>query len=116
MLPLANLSRDPEQDYFADGMTEVLIAELAQVRALRVISRTSAMHYKATTKTVHEIARELDVDGIVEGSVTRAGTRVRITAQLVHAASDRHLWARTYERDLKDLLQLQRELARAIAD
>ncbi len=116
VLPLANLAGDPEQEYFADGMTEALIAELAQIRALHVISRTSAMHYKGTAKRVPEIARELGVDGIVEGSVTRAGDRVRITAQLVHAASDRHLWARNYERDLKDLLTLQSEVARAIAD
>jgi TolB-like protein/Tfp pilus assembly protein PilF len=116
VLPLSNLSRDPEQDYFADGMTEALIAELAQIHALRVISRTSAMRYKGTTKTVPEIARELDVDGIVEGSVMRAGDRVRISAQLIHAASDRHLWARSYERDLRDVLQLQSEVARAIAD
>src|SRR5512143_2755646 len=116
VLPLANLAGDPEQEYFADGMTEALITELAQVRALRVISRTSAMHYRGTTKAVPEIARELGVDGIVEGSVMRAGDRVRITAQLVHAASDRRLWARSYERDLKDVLTLQSEVARAIAD
>ena len=116
VLPLTDVARDPEQDYFVDGMTEALIGELAQINALRVISRTSAMHYKATTKTVPEIARELGVDGIVEGSVMRAGDRVRITAQLVHAASDRHLWARSYERDLRDVLQLQSEIARAIAD
>ena len=116
VLPLTNLAGDPEQEYFADGMTEALIAELAQVRALRVISRTSAMHYRGTTKTVPEIARELGVDGIVEGSVMRADDRVRITAQLVHAASDRHLWARSYERDLKDVMTLQSEVARAIAD
>ncbi len=116
VLPLANLSRDPEQDYFVDGMTEALIAELAQVGALRVISRTSAMHYKGTTKTAPEIGRELRVDGLIEGSVMRAGERVRITAQLVHAATDRHLWARTYERDLRDVLHLQGEVARAIAD
>src|SRR5512143_2146314 len=116
VLPLTNLSGDSEQDYFADGMTEALIAELAQVGALRVIARTSAMHYKGTTKTVPEIARELGIDGVVEGSVLRAGDRVRITAQLVHAASDRHLWARSYERDLKDVLTLQSEVARAIAD
>ncbi len=116
VLPLANLAGDPEQDYFADGMTEALIAELAQIQALRVISRTSSMHYKGTTKTMPEIARELEVDGVVEGSVIRAGDRVRISAQLVHAASDRHLWARSYERDLKDVLTLQSEVARAIAD
>ncbi|HSP56649.1 MAG TPA: protein kinase, partial [Dehalococcoidia bacterium] len=116
VLPLTDVARDPEQDYFVDGMTEALIAELAQIKALRVISRTSAMHYKATTKTVPEIARELGVDGIVEGSVMRAGDRVRITAELIHAASDRHLWAHSYERDLRDVLQLQSEVARAIAD
>ncbi|MGE5715684.1 MAG: tetratricopeptide repeat protein, partial [Acidobacteriota bacterium] len=116
VLPLTNLAGDPEQEYLADGMTEALIAELAQIRALRVISRTSAMHYKNTTKRVPEIAHELGVDGIVEGSVMREGDRVRITAQLVHAASDRHLWARSYEKNLRDVLTLQAEVARAIAD
>jgi serine/threonine-protein kinase len=116
VLPLTNLGDDPDQEYFADGMTEALIAELAQIHALRVISRTSAMHYKSTTKTVREIARELGVDGIVEGSVMRAGDRVRITAQLIHVATDRHLWARTYERDIRDMLRLQSEVAQAIAD
>jgi len=116
VLPLANLAGDSEQDYFADGMTEALIGELAQIRALHVISRTSAMHYKNTTKRMPEIARELGVDGIVEGSVMRDGDRVRITAQLVHAPTDRHLWAQTYERDLRDVLTLQSEVARAIAD
>ncbi len=116
VLPLTNLARDPEQDYLADGMTDALITELAQIRALRVISRTSAMHYKGTTKTVPEIARELGVDGIVVGPVMRAGDRLRITAQLIHAASDRHLWAHSYERDLRDVLQLQSEVARTIAD
>ena len=116
VLPLANLSPDPGEDYFVDGMTEALIAELAQIHALRVISRTSAMHYKGSALTVPEIARELGVEGIVEGSVTRAGDRVRITAQLVHAASDEHLWARSYERDVQDVLRLQGEVARAIAE
>jgi TolB-like protein/Flp pilus assembly protein TadD len=116
VLPLANLAQDPEEDYFIDGMTEALIAELAQVGALRVISRTSAMHYRDTTKTLPEIARELGVDGIVEVAVMREGERVRITAQLVHAATDQHLWARTYERDMRDVLGLQVEVARAIAD
>ncbi|MGE5359971.1 MAG: protein kinase domain-containing protein [Bacteroidales bacterium] len=116
VLPLTNFARDPEQDYFVDGMTEALIAELAQVGALRVISRTSAMHYKGTTKTAPEIARELGVDAIVEGSVMREGDRVRITAQLIHAATDRHLWARTYDRDMRDVLALQSEVALAIAD
>jgi TolB-like protein/Tfp pilus assembly protein PilF len=116
VLPLANLASDPEQEYFVDGMTEALTAELAQIGALRVTSRTSAMRYKATEKTVPEIARELKVDAVVEGSVLRAGKRVRVTAQLIDAASDRHLWARSYERDLRDVLALQTEVARAIAE
>ena len=115
VLPLANLSGDPEQEYFSDGMTEALISNLAKIGALRVISRTSAMHYKDTRKTLPEIARELNVDAIVEGSVTRSGDRVRITAQLVHGTSDRHLWAEEYERDLEDILLLQSEIAQAIA-
>jgi TolB-like protein/Tfp pilus assembly protein PilF len=115
VLPLENLSGDPGREYFADGMTEALISALAKVDALRVISRTSAMHYKGTRKTLPEIARELNVDAIVEGSVLRAGERVRITAQLVHGASDRHLWTEEYERDLRDVLVLQSEIARAIA-
>ena len=116
VLPLANLSRDPEQEYFADGMTEALITDLAQIGALRVISRTSAMRYKGTDKPLPEIARELNVDGLVEGSVLRAGDRVRITAQLIHAATDQHVWAKSYERDLRDVLGLQSEVARAIAE
>jgi serine/threonine-protein kinase len=116
VLPLENLSHDPEQEYFADGMTEALITNLARIRALRVISRTSVMQYKGTRKTVPEIGRELDVDGIVEGSVLRAGDKVRITAQLVHASTDAHLWANDYERDLRDVLALQSEIARAVAE
>src|SRR5271166_2871018 len=116
VLPLANLSRDPEQDYFVDGMTEEIITDLAQIGALRVISRTSAMRYKGSDKPLPEIARELNVDGFVEGSVLRAGDRVRITAQLIHAATDQHIWAKSYERDLSDVLALQSEVARAIAD
>lgn len=116
VLPLTNLSRDPEQDYFTDGMTEALITDLAQIGALRVISRTSAMRYKGTDKPLPQIARELNVDALVEGSVLRAGDRVRITAQLIHAATDQHLWAKSYERDLRDVLALQSEVARAIAD
>ena len=116
VLPLVNLSRDPEQEYFADGMTEALITDLAQIGALRVISRTSAMRYKGTGRPLPEIARELNVDALVEGSVLRAGERVRITAQLIHAATDQHLWARSYERDLRDALALQAEVARAIAE
>ena len=115
VLPLANLSGDPAQDYFADGMTEELTTDLGQISALRVISRTSAMHYKGTNKTLPEIARELHVDAVIEGSVERSGERVRITAQLVEASTDRHLWARRYERDLRDVLRLQNEVAEQIA-
>ena len=115
VLPLENLSRDPEQQYFSDGMTEELTADLSKISALRVISRTSAMHYKGTNKTLPEIARELNVDGVVEGSVMRSGNRVRITAELIHAQTDQHLWAETYERDLDDVLRLQSELAQTIA-
>lgn len=115
VLPLENLSRDQEQEYFADGMTDALITDLAQIRSLRVISRTSVMHYKRTQKTMPEIARELHVDAVLEGSVERAGNRVRITAQLVHAPTDRHIWAKTYERDLSDVLALQDEVASTIA-
>ena len=115
VLPLANLSRDPEQEYFADGMTEELITSLAKIGTLRVISRTSAMRYKGTDKSIPEVARELNVDGIVEGSVRRAGDRVRITTQLIHAATDQHVWAESYERDLSDILALQSEVARAVA-
>ncbi len=115
VLPLENLSHDPEQEYFADGMTEELTTDLSKIGALRVISRTSAMHYKGTNKTLPEIARELNVDGVVEGSVMRSGNRVRITAQLIHAQSDQHLWAETYERDVDDVLRLQSEVAQTIA-
>jgi serine/threonine-protein kinase len=115
VLPLTNFSRDPEQEYFADGMTEALISDLAKLRALRIVSRTSAMRYKGTDKSLPEIAEELNVDAVVEGSVVRVGQRVRITAQLIHAATDTHLWAESYERDLQDVLLLQSEVARAIA-
>jgi serine/threonine-protein kinase len=115
VLPLANLSGDATQDYFADGMTEALITDLARVKGLDVISRTSVMQYKATQKTLRQIARELAVDAVVEGSVIRAGDRVRITAQLIEASSDRHLWANDYDRDARDVLTLQHEVARAIA-
>jgi TolB-like protein/Tfp pilus assembly protein PilF len=115
VLPLQNLSGDPQQEYFADGMTEALIANLAKIRALRVISRTSAMHYKGTKKPLLEIARELGVDSVVEGSVARQGNRVRVTAQLIDARSDEHLWAQSYERPLSDVLALQADLAGAIA-
>lgn len=115
VLPLENLSRDPEQEYFADGMTEALITDLAKISSLRVISRTSVMRYKATKKTIPEIAKELNVDAVVEGSVQRSGDRVRITAQLLYAPTDRHLWAEGYERNLTDILSLQSELALAIS-
>src|SRR6267378_2697223 len=115
VLPLENLSGDPQQDYFADGMTEAMIAGLAKIRALRVISRTSVMRYKGARVPLPEIARALDVDAIVEGSVLRAADRVRITALLVDTATDRHLWAETYERDVGDILALQSEVAKAIA-
>jgi eukaryotic-like serine/threonine-protein kinase len=114
VLPLTNFSGDTEQEYFSDGMTEALTTNLSQIKALRVISRTSAMHYKRTNKNLQEIARELNVDGVVEGSVMRAGNRVRITAQLIQTRTDQHLWAETYERDLGDVLKLQSEVAQAI--
>lgn len=115
VLPLDNLSKDAEQEYFADGMTDQLTTELAQLGALRVISRTSVMQYKHTKKTLPEIARELHVDGVVEGSVALSGDRVRVTAQLIQAPTDQHLWAASYERDLRDVLALQDEVARTIA-
>jgi len=115
VLPLRNLSGDLEQDYFAEGMTEALINHLAKIGALLVISRTSAMHYKGTAKQLPEIARELKVDAIVEGSVLRSGDRVRIAVRLIHAPTEQHLWAGSYERDLGDVLDLQREMAQTIA-
>jgi serine/threonine protein kinase/tetratricopeptide (TPR) repeat protein len=116
VLPLENFSGDPSQDYFADGMTEELTAELAQLSSLRVISRTSVMQYKGTHKMLPEIARELNVDAVVEGSVLRDHDRVRITAQLIRAANDQHLWAQSYDRKLQDVLDLQSEVARNIAE
>ena len=114
VLPLQNLSGAPEQEYFADGMTEALITDLSRVRALRVISRTSIMQYKQPSKTVPEIARELGVDVVLEGSVFRSGNRVRVTAQLIDAASDEHLWADNFDRDLRDVLALQDDVSAAI--
>ena len=116
VLPLENLTGDPTQEYFADGMTEALITQLAQVRELRVISRTSVVRYKGAKQLLSAIARELNVDGIVEGAVVKSGPRVRITAQLIDVRNDRHLWARSYERDLNDMVALQAEVARAIAE
>ena len=114
ILPLANLSGDPEQDYFAEGMTEALISELGKISALRVISRQSMMQYKGTKKSAPQIARELNVEAVVEGSVLRAGDRVRISVQLIEAAPERHLWANSYDRELRGILALQSEVARAI--
>jgi TolB-like protein/Tfp pilus assembly protein PilF len=115
VLPLENLSGDPEQEYFADGLTEALITSLAKIGALRVVSRTTAMQYKRARKPLPQIAAELQVDGIVEGTVLRSGTRVRISAQLIDARGDSHIWAESYERDLRDILALHSDLARAIA-
>ncbi len=116
VLPLANLSGDPAQEYFADGITEELITKLAKISGLRVISRSSVMHFKETQKTVPEIARELSVDAVVEGAVARDVNHVRITAQLVDARTDQHLWAQSYERDLGDVLRLQDQVALAIVN
>ncbi len=115
VLPLENMMGDAEQDYFVEGMHEALITNLSKIAALKVISRTSVMRYKETDKSMPEIARELGVDALIEGSVLRAGNQVRITAQLIHGAKDEHLWAQSYERDLGDVLALQSEVARAIA-
>lgn len=116
VLPLENLSKDPGQDYFSDGITDALTTELAQIGSLRVISRTSAMHFKGTRETLPQIGQELNVDAVVEGTVARSENRVRVTAQLIEASSDRHLWARSYERDLKDVFALQDDVARDIAE
>src|SRR5512143_4166446 len=116
VLPLESLSDDPSQDYFADGMTDELITDLGQIRALRVISRTSVMQYKRARKSLPQIARELNVDAVVEGTVLRSGEHVRITAQLIQASADKHLWAQSYEGDLRDALSLQSKVARAIAE
>lgn len=115
VLPLANDSGDSDQEFFADGMTEELITELAQLDAWKVISRTSVMRYKGTKKPLPEIARDLAVDAVVEGAVLRSGSQVRITAQLIHADTDRHVWAGSFEREMSDVLSLQREIARSIA-
>jgi TolB-like protein/Flp pilus assembly protein TadD len=115
VMPLTNLSNDPDQEYFADGMTDILIADLTQIASLRVISRTSVMQFKGAKQPLREIARQLGVDAIVTGSVMKAGQRVRITAQLVDVSTDQHLWASPYERELTDVLAMQGEVARAIA-
>ena len=116
VLPLESLSSDASQDYFADGMTDELISDLGHISALRVISRTSAMGYKHTRKSLPQIARELNVDGVVEGTVLRSGDRVRITAQLIDGAADRQVWSQSYEGEVRDTLALQSNVARAIAE
>jgi TolB-like protein len=116
VLPLESLSVDASQDYFADGMTDELITDLGQISALRVISRTSVMTCKHIHKPLPEIARELDVDAVVEGTVLRSGERVRITAQLIRVPVDRHIWAQSFEGDLRDTLVLQKSIARSIAE
>jgi TolB-like protein/DNA-binding winged helix-turn-helix (wHTH) protein/Flp pilus assembly protein TadD len=116
VLPLENLSGDVAQEYFADGMTDELIADLGQIGSIRVISRTSVMQFKGVHKPLPQIAQELTVDAVVEGTVLRSGDRVRITAQLIQASTDRHLWAETYQGDVRDVITFQNEVARAIAD
>ena len=115
VLPLQNLSGD-SQDYLAEGMTESIIGRLSAIRELRVISRTSIMRFKDTKLSVPEIARQLNVDAIVEGSVIRAGNRIRVHAQLIRAATDAHFWSESYDREMKDLLSLQSDVAQSIAD
>jgi len=116
VLPLESLSNDASQDYFADGMTDELITDLGRISALRVISRTSVMAYKHTRKSLQQIAHELNVDAVVEGTVLRSGDQVRITAQLIEAAEDRHVWSESYQGELRDTLALQNSVARAIAE
>lgn len=115
VLPFANLNADPEQDYFVEGITDLLTTRLGKLRTLKVISRTSAMQYKDTRKLLPQIARELKVKAVVEGAVLRVGERMRITVQLIEAATDRHVWAESYERDLRDILSLQNEVAYTVA-
>ena len=116
VLPLENLSGDPEQEYFSDGMTGTLIADLSKIRPLRIISRTSTVQYKGTKKSLPEIARELNVDAVIEGSVLRSGNRVRINIELIEAQSDKHIWVESYDRELVDILKLHSEVAQAIAN
>jgi serine/threonine-protein kinase len=115
VLPLENLSRDRDQEYFADGITDAVITDLAKIGALRVISRTSVMRYKRTQKSISQVARELNVDAVMEGSIERVGDRVRITAQLIRAATEQHIWAEAYDRDMHDVLHMPEEIARSIA-
>ncbi|HET6972662.1 MAG TPA: tetratricopeptide repeat protein [Pyrinomonadaceae bacterium] len=115
VLPLENLSGDVAEEYFADGMTDALIGDLAQIGGLHVISRTSSMHYKGTKKSLPQIAGEINVDAVVEGTVQRSGERVVVRAQLIQAATDRHLWVQTYTRDVRNVLDLQSEIAQDVA-
>ena len=116
VLPLENLSRNPDQEYFSDGMTGAIISDVSKIRPLRVISRTSTQRYKGTTKSLPEISRELNVDAVIEGSVLRDGNRVRISVELIDAATDKHLWSESYEREMGDVLKLDSELAQAVAN
>src|SRR6516165_3294370 len=116
ILPLESLSQDPEQGYFAEGLTEALTTALAKISALRVTSHTTATCYKRVNKPMPVIARELGIEGVIEGSVLRAEGRVRISVQLIHAPTDTHLWAESYEREVRDTLTLQAEVARAIVE
>lgn len=116
VLPLTNLTPDPRDEYFADGMTEELISTLANISDLEVISRTSVMGYKGTTKRIKEIGKELEVGSIIEGSFRKAGNRIRITTQLIDAASDKHIWARSYEKELDDVFSVQTDIARQVAE
>ena len=115
VLPLQNYSGDPQQEYFVDGMTDSVIADLGKIRDMRVISRTSVMPFKNSKKSLREIANELHADAVIEGSVMRSADRVRISVQLIDAARDQHLWAESYERELKDVFALQSQVAQAIA-
>jgi TolB-like protein len=115
VLPLANLSGDPSQDYYADGMTDELITALAENRSLRVVSRTSAMQYKGVSRSLREIAQALGVDGILEGSVNRSGNRVHVNLQLIYAPTDTRIWAKGYDRDLSGAVSVPQEISRVIA-
>ena len=117
MLPFENLSEDPDNAYFADGVQDEILTDLARIADLKVISRTSVMQYKSgVARNLREIGQQLGVANVVEGSVQRSGNRVRVNAQLVDARSDRHLWAQTYDRDLADVFAIQSEIAKTIAD
>jgi TolB-like protein len=116
VLPLENLSGDPTQEYLADGVTEALIGQIAQIHALRVVSRTSSMAMKGNHTPLPEIARALGVDAVIQGSVLRSGDRVRIDVRLIDGRTDRHLWAHDYEREVRDILKLQSDVARAVGE